>query len=60
MNFVDMLHRAQLEKAGFVQEGDWNFIKGDFIVEMYRNTVFVNRVFYRTAPRKIPCFSMVI
>ena len=22
MNFVDRLHRAQLEKAGFVQEGD--------------------------------------
>ena len=46
MNFVDMLHRAQLKKAGFMQEGDWNFIKGDFIVEMYRNTVFVNRVFH--------------
>ena len=45
MNFVDMLHRAQLKKAGFVQEGDYNFIKGDFIVEMYRNTVFVNRVY---------------
>lgn len=44
MNFVDMLHRAQLKKAGFVQEGDWNFLKGDFIVEMYRNTVFVNQV----------------
>ena len=27
MNFVDMLHRAQLKKAGFVQEGDYNFIK---------------------------------
>ena len=46
MNFVDRLHRAQLEKAGFVQEGDWNFIKGDFIVEMYHNAVFVNRVFH--------------
>ena len=45
MNFVDRLHRAQLKKAGFVQEGDWNFIKGDFVVEMYRNTVFVNQVF---------------
>lgn len=42
---ADMLHRAQLKKAGFVQEGDYNFIKGDFIVEMYRNTVFVNRVY---------------
>lgn len=45
MNFVDMLHRAQLKKAGFVQEGDWKFIKDDFIVEMYHNTVFVNQVF---------------
>lgn len=45
MNFVDRLHRAQLEKAGFVQEGDWNFIKGDFVVEMYHNAVFVNRVY---------------
>lgn len=45
MNFVDTLHRAQLKKAGFVQEGDYNFIKGDFIVEMYHNTVFVNQVF---------------
>ena len=44
MNFVDMLQRAQLKKAGFVQEGYWNFIQGDFIVEMYRNTVFVNQV----------------
>lgn len=45
MNFVDRLHKAQLEKAGFVQEGDWNFIKGDFVVEMYHNAVFVNRVY---------------
>lgn len=44
MNFVDMLHRAQLKKAGFVQEGDYNFIKGDFIVEMYHNAVFVEQV----------------
>lgn len=42
---ADMLHRAQLKRAGFVQEGDYNFIKGDFIVEMYHNTVFVNQVF---------------
>ena len=57
MNFVDMLHRAQLKNAGFVQEDDYNFIKGDFIVEMYYDAVFVNRVFndhgertsYRTA-----------
>ena len=40
-----MLHRAQLKRAGFVQEGDYNFIKGDFVVEMYHNTVFVNRVY---------------
>lgn len=45
MNFVDRLHRAQLKIAGFVQEGDYNFIKGDFVVEMYHNTVFVNRVY---------------
>ena len=45
MNFVDMLHRAQLKKAGFVEEGDYNFIKGDFVVEMYHNMVFVNRVY---------------
>ena len=45
MNFVDMLHRAQLKKARFVEEGDYNFIKGDFVVEMYHNTVFVNRVY---------------
>lgn len=42
---ADMLHRAQLKRAGFVQEGDYNFIKGDFVVEMYHNTVFVNRVY---------------
>ena len=60
MNFVDMLHRAQLKKAGFVQEGDWNFIKGDFIVEMYRNTVFVNQVFNDHGERtsyRIPLIS---
>ena len=60
MNFVDMLHRAQLKKAGFVQEGDWNFIKGDFIVEMYRNTVFVNQVFNDHSERtsyRIPLIS---
>ena len=60
MTIADNLHRAQLKRAGFVQEGDWNFIKGDFIVEMYRNTVFVNQVFNdhgeRTAYR-IPLIS---
>lgn len=42
---ADMLHRAQLKRAGFVQEGDYNFVKDDFVVEMYHNTVFVNQVF---------------
>lgn len=46
MTIADKLHRAQLKRAGFVQEGDYNFIKGDFVVEMYRNTVFVNQVFH--------------
>ena len=57
---ADMLHRAQLKRAGFVQEGDYNFIKGDFIVEMYHNTVFVNRVYDAfNAPRsyRIPLIS---
>jgi len=60
MNFVDMLHRAQLKKVGFVQEGDYNFIKGDFIVEMYHNTVFVNQVFNEHVERtsyRIPLIS---
>lgn len=63
MNFVDRLHRAQLEKAGFVQEGDWNFTKGDFVIEMYHNAVFVNRVYNEldafNAPRsyRIPLIS---
>lgn len=46
MNFVDRLYRAQLKIVGFVQEGDYNFIKGDFIVEMYHTAVFVERVFH--------------
>jgi hypothetical protein len=60
---ADMLHRAQLKRAGFVQEGDYNFIKGDFVVEMYHNTVFVNRVYNEldafNAPRSygIPLIS---
>lgn len=58
-----MLHRAQLKRAGFVQEGDYNFIKGDFVVEMYHNTVFVNRVyneldaFNAPGPYRIPLIS---
>lgn len=46
MDANDILHRKQLINAGFMQEGDWNFIKGDFCVEMYHNTIFVNKVLY--------------
>ena len=46
MTIADKLHRIQLKRAGFVQEGDYNFIKGDYIVEMYHNAVFVERVFH--------------
>lgn len=60
MTIADKLHRAQLKRAGFVQEGDYNFIKGDFTVEMYHNTVFVNQVFNDHGERtsyRIPLIS---
>ena len=66
MNFDDRLYRAQLKIVGFVQEGDYNFIKGDFIVEMYHTTVFVERVFHgltkdhsERASYRIPLISTV-
>ena len=60
MTIADKLHRVQLKRAGFVQEGDYNFIKGDFIAEMYHNTVFVNQVFNKHDKRisyQIPLIS---
>lgn len=60
MTIADKFHRTLLKSVGFVQEGDYNFIKGDFVVEMYRNTVFVNRVFNSHEERKsyqIPLIS---
>lgn len=57
---ADELHRAQLKRAGFVQEGDYHFRKGDFIAEMYHNTVFVNQVFKDHGERtsyRIPLIS---
>ena len=46
MDENDILHMEQLKNAGFVQVSDYNFIKGDFFVEMYHNTIFVNKVLY--------------
>jgi hypothetical protein len=46
MDETDILHREQLKNAGFVQQDDYNFIKGDFFVAMYHNTIFVNKVLY--------------
>lgn len=60
MSNADMLHKVQLKSAGFVQEGDYNFIKGDFVVEMYRNTIFVYQVFNDYGERtsyRIPLIS---